>query len=113
MMTIYHNPRCRKSRAGLHYLQGKTTNFQVREYLNEPLTKEELDRIVKKLNAHPKELVRTQEEVFKKEFKGKEFSESEWIEIIVKHPKLLHRPIIETEHQAILAQPPENIDQII
>jgi arsenate reductase (glutaredoxin) len=113
MTTIYHNPRCRKSRAGLQYLQEKTSDIHIREYLNDPLSKEELSRIIKKMKIHPKEMVRTQEDVYKNEFKGKEYSESEWIDIMIRHPKLLQRPIVETNDQAILAQPPEKIDQLI
>jgi len=112
MITIYHNPRCRKSRAGLQYLQEKARDIHVREYLNDPLSKEELSRIIQKMKIHPKELVRTQEDVYKKEFRGKEYSEAEWIDIIIKHPKLLHRPIVETSELAILAQPPENLNQL-
>ena len=112
MITIYHNPRCRKSRAGLQYLQEKTGDIHIREYLNDPLSEKELSRIVEKMKIHPKELVRTQEDIYRKEFKGKEYSEQEWIDIIIKHPRLLHRPIVETNDRAILAQPPENINQI-
>lgn len=112
MITIYHNPRCRKSRAGLQYLQEKTSDIHIREYLNDHLSKEELSRIIKKMKIHPKEIIRTQEDVYKTEFKGKEYSEQEWIEIIINHPKLLQRPIVETSDQAILAQPPENMNQL-
>lgn len=113
MITIYHNPRCAKSRAGLQYLESKTSNFQVRKYLNDPLSEEELKKIFVKLNKKPIELIRTQEQLFKKELKAKNFTDEEWIKIILENPKLLQRPIIEADYKAVLGNPPENIDEII
>ena len=112
MITIYHNPRCRKSRAGLEYLKSKTSDFEIREYLKKPLSKEELSDILVKLNLKPLNIVRTQEEVYKKQLKGKQFNDNEWIEIILENPKLLQRPLVVKDYKAVLAQPPENIDKL-
>ena len=113
MLKIYHNPRCRKSREGLEFLKGKTSDFKVVEYLKEGLSEESLKEILLKTNLKPLNLVRTQEEVFKKELKGKKFTDDEWVKIIVENPKLLQRPIIIGKHKAVLAQPPEKMDEII
>jgi arsenate reductase (glutaredoxin) len=67
---------------------------------------------VLKLNVSPSELIRTQEEVYKKELKGKSFTSEEWIRIISENPKLLQRPLILTRHKAVLGDPPENIDKL-
>ena len=69
MYTIYHNPRCKKSRAGLHYATELKMEFQVREYLKDLLTEAELTALVMKLHVKPKELIRTQEEIYRKELK--------------------------------------------
>ena len=86
MYTIYHNPRCKKSRAGLLYATEKKMEFQVREYLKEPLTEAELTSLVMKLHVKPRELVRTQEEVFRKELKGLNLNDEEWIKVMVEIP---------------------------
>lgn len=113
MIKIYHNNRCKKSRAGLDYLSNKTKDFEVIEYLKNPLNEQELSAIIKKLHKKPFEIVRTQEEIYKKNYKGKELSDKEWIEVLATYPKLIQRPIIVNGDKAILAQPPEELDKIL
>lgn len=112
MLKIYHNSRCRKSRAGLAYLQEKTSDFEIREYLKEPFTEEELKDILLKLDKKPFEIVRKQEEVYRKEYKGKDFTDDQWIKILIENPKLIERPLVVKDNKAVLAQPPENIDEL-
>jgi arsenate reductase len=112
MYTIYHNPRCKKSRAGLQYLSEKNMEFQVREYLKDPLSETELSALVMKLHVKPFELVRTQEEVYRKELKGLDLNDEEWIKVLVENPKLIHRPIVEGKYKAVVGDPPENIDTL-
>ena len=112
MYTIYHNPRCKKSRAGLQYVTDKKMEFQVREYLKEPLSEAELTALVMKLHVNPKELIRTQEEAYRKELKGLNLNNEEWIKVMVENPKLIHRPIVEGKYKAVVGDPPENIDQL-
>ena len=113
MLKIYHNPRCRKSREGLHYLQSKGVEIQVIEYLKNPLTKEDFKMILMKLNKKPGEIVRKQEDYYKKELKNKDFTDEEWLQILVENPKLMQRPIIVGKYKAVLAQPPELIDELL
>ena len=113
MLKIYHNPRCRKSREGLEHLKSKTSDFELIEYLKEGLTKEILEEILLKTNQEPQDLIRTQEEVYKKELKGKNFTKEEWIQILIENPKLLHRPIVVARHKAVLARPPEKLDDLL
>ncbi len=112
MYTIYHNPRCSKSRAGLAYLKSKGYEFQIIDYLKNPLSKSTLKEILMKMNVKPQEIIRTQEAVYKAEFKGKNFTDEEWINVLIEHPKLIQRPIVSKDYKAILAQPPENIDEL-
>jgi len=113
MLKIYHNPRCRKSRAGLDYLKSRTDEFEIVDYLRDGLSKVQIKEILLKMNAAATDIVRTQEEVYKKELKGLNLTEDEWIRIIIENPKLLQRPIIVSEHKAVLAQPPENVDILL
>lgn len=110
MYTIYHNPRCKKSRAGLQYATEKKMKFQVREYLKEPLSEAELTTLVMKLHVKPIQLIRTQEEAYRKELKGLNLTDEEWIRVMVENPKLIHRPIVEGKYKAVVGDPPENID---
>ncbi len=112
MLQIYHNPKCRKSRAGLDYLKTKGLDFEVIEYLKTGLTKEMLQQILQRLNIKPVELVRTQEDYFKQQLKGKNFSDEEWIQIIIENPKLLKRPVIIHDFKAVWADPAEEADKI-
>lgn len=113
MLKIYHNPRCRKSRAGLEYLKSKTDNFEVIEYLKNGLSDKELKEIILKSNLKPTELIRKQEEAYRKDLKGRNFTNEEWIQIICENPKLLQRPIIIAKHKAVLGDPVRNIDNVL
>jgi len=110
MFTIYHNPRCKKSRAGLQHAVDKKLEFRVREYLKDPLSEKELSALIMKLHIKPKELIRTQEEVYRKELKGLNLNDREWIKIMVEQPKLIRRPIVEGRYKAVVGDPPENMD---
>ena len=112
MIKIYHNPRCKKSRAGLKYLEEKTTDFELIEYLKSPITEKELEDILMKINVKPFEMIRTQEEIYKKQYKSKQFNDDEWIKIMVENPKLIKRPIIVKDYKAVWADPPENMDPL-
>jgi len=112
-MIIYHNPRFKKSRAGLAYLEEKDIKFDVKLYLADSLSEEELRRILMKLNIPAQQLARTQEEQYKKELKGKNFTDDEWIKIMLENPKLIQRPIVETKYKAVIGDPVENIDALI
>lgn len=113
IMKIYHNPRCSKSRAGLQYLEEKGFDIEVKKYLAEGITESELKDIVAKTGKKPFDFVRTHEADYKANFKGKEFSDDEWIKVLVENPKLLHRPIIVNGNKAVLANPPENVEGIL
>ena len=113
MIRIYHNPRCKTSRAGMEHLKQKDIPFETREYLKEPLSEEELKTLFSKLDQQPSEVIRTQEKIYKEQYKGKEMNEADWIKALAENPKLLHRPIVETDEKAVLAQPPEKMDKII
>ncbi|MFO7657683.1 MAG: arsenate reductase family protein [Bacteroidales bacterium] len=113
MFKIYHNPRCKKSREGLKYLTDRKIDFQLIDYIKNPLTKDELKKLLMKLNAKPEEIIRVQEEYYKKELKGKNFTPDEWIEIIAENPKLIQRPIVEGRYKAVVACPPNKVEGLL
>jgi len=113
MLTIYHNPRCKKSREGLAYLTDNNIAHSVVDYLKQGLTEANMKEILLKLHLSPSEIVRTQEEVYKKELKGRQFNDDEWIQIIIENPKLLQRPIVLGKTKGVLAQPPSRIEELL
>jgi len=110
MIKIYHNTRCRKSRAGLLHLKQKTNNFEIIEYLKTGINEDELANIFKMLDKKPEEMVRKQEKVYKEIYKKKTFSDEEWIKIISENLNILNRPIIIKGEKAVWGEPVENID---
>ncbi len=110
--TIYHNPRCSKSRCALQKLKEEKKDFSVIEYLKTPLNEGELTELLKKLGMKAEELVRKTESVYKEKYKGKVLSEKEWITAMVSHPKLIERPIIVRGDRAVVGRPVENIDKL-
>ena len=110
MYTVYHNPRCRKSRAGLEYVKSKSNEVEVVEYLKEPFTEDGFKKLLMKLNKKPMDMVRTQEAIYKSDFKGKNFTDDEWVKIMVDNPKLINRPIVVKDNKAVWGNPVEEID---
>jgi arsenate reductase (glutaredoxin) len=113
MIKIYHNPRCKKSRAGLAYLETKTSDFEVIKYLENNLSATELKELFDKTGKEPRDLLRKQEEYFKKNLKDKDLSDSELLKEMAAYPKLIARPIVEKDDKAVLAEPPGEIDKIL
>jgi len=113
MLTIYHNPRCSKSRAGLNYLKDNQIEYQIVEYLKEPLKAGQLKKLLQKLNMSPMDIVRTREDAYKKHIKGKDLSDEEIVQVIEENPRLIKRPVVEAEDKAVIAQPPSEIDRLL
>jgi len=114
MVKIYHNPRCKKSRAGLQFLQEKNIDFTIVQYLkDEPFTFETLKNIFKKMNVKPEEMIRKQEKEYKANYKNKTFSDDELIKIMVENPKFINRPIVEKNEKAVWGDPPAKINILL
>ncbi len=113
VMIIYHNPRCAKSRAGLQYLEEKGYEIEVRKYLSNGITEEQLKEIIEKTGKDAFHFVRTNEPEYISKYKGKKLTNEQWSKILAENPKLLQRPIVINSNKAVLANPPENIDDIM
>ena len=113
MLTIYHNPQCTKSRNALKQIEGKGIPFQVIEYLKEIPSKNELKEVLSKLNLKPLDIVRTGEQIFKDNFKGKTFTDAEWIDVLVENPKLIQRPIVFDDKKAVIGREPGSVEKLL
>ena len=102
MMKIYHNPRCSKSRQTLQLIQNAGVKPEIIEYLNDIPSKEELKSVINILGMKPYDLLRRGESDFKENYKGKVLSDSQWIDAMIKYPKLIERPIVVKGKKAVL-----------
>jgi len=112
-MKIYHNPRCGKSREALQLLKEKGVTPEVVLYLKDVPTEAELKELIAKLGISPIELVRKNEAIYKEKFKNKEYSDGEWIKIMIEYPKLIERPIIVQKDKAVIGRPATNILELL
>ena len=108
-ITIYHNPRCRKSREAVQHLEGHNINFEVVKYLEDNLNEKELSDILAKVGKKPSEVLRKNETLWKTEFKDKNLEEKELLTVLVRHPKLIERPIVISNDTGVIARPLENL----
>ena len=108
-LKLYHNPRCRKSREALNLLTENSVKFDTVLYLKQPPSKETVAWIFDTFSGSSDDLIRKNEAVWKKNFKGKTMSKETLVEAVIEHPILLERPLLITQKNVILGRPLENI----
>lgn len=112
--TIYHNPRCSKSRLTLSLLEENGIEPHVIEYLKEPPSREELENILAMLGLEPRELMRRKEEEYKElGLDNAALSREQLIEAMLQHPRLIERPIVIHNGKAAIGRPPEHVLDIL
>lgn len=114
--TIYHNPRCSKSRQTLELLQQNDIDAEVVEYLKTPPDAETLDRLLTLLGMEPRQLMRTHEAEYKdNHLDDDSLSRNQLIQAMVAHPKLIERPIVVSSDgkKATIGRPPESVLEIL
>lgn len=110
--TVYHNPRCSKSREAIAFLKEQNAEIEIIEYLKEAPTESEIKTLLQKLNLPAFELVRKSEQFFKDNYKHKIFTDKEWIKILVQNPILIERPVIVKGNKAVIGRPTEKINEL-
>ncbi|MBP6558086.1 MAG: arsenate reductase family protein [Flavobacterium sp.] len=113
MLQILHNPRCGKSRNCLAFLDDAKAEYEIRNYLQNPLSEEELEALIQKLNLKPIELVRQKESVWIDNFKEKVLTDKQIIKALAKYPILIERPIVIKENKAIIGRNLEKLESFI
>jgi len=111
-VSVYHNPRCRKSRAGLDLIKIKTDEIEIVDYLNTGISATGIKKLAQQLNMSITDMIRTQEDFYKKELKGKNFSEAEWLQIISENLKLLKRPIVVKGNKAAIVETVDDLERL-
>ena len=113
LVTIYHNPRCSKSRQTLALLEERDLKLRIVPYLESPPSKSELADIVKMLGVAAADIVRTSEDEYKDSGLTANSSENDILDAIVTAPKLMQRPIVVCRNQARVGRPPESVLKIL
>lgn len=113
MITIWHNPRCSKSRQALALLEEAGADFTTRRYLDEPPSEAELRALQSQLGLSAIEMMRTKETLFKELGLTRETPEDQLIAAMAAHPKLIERPVVITADRAIIARPPEKARDLL
>ncbi|RFF30312.1 arsenate reductase (glutaredoxin) [Wenzhouxiangella sediminis] len=113
-ITIYHNPRCSKSRQTLALIREHGIEPGIVEYLKQPPTPDELKRIIQRLDVPVREVIRSGEAEYRELGLGDEsLDDAALIEAICAHPKLLQRPIVVHGDKARIGRPPEAVEDIL
>lgn len=113
-ITIYQKPTCTTCRQVHTALKESGVDFDSVNYYLEPLSKAKLKELIKKMGISASELFRTKEDIYKQlKLSSKKVSDEEAIDLMVKHPDLIQRPIVEKGSKAILARPAERLKEIL
>lgn len=113
-LTLYHNPRCSKSRSALELLEARGLAPTVVRYLDTPLDATQLQALLAKLGIGARQLLRTGEDEYKAlGLADASLSEAQLIAAMAAHPKLIERPILVAGDRAVIGRPPENILEIL
>lgn len=112
--TIWHNPRCSKSREALALLEGRGVNVTTRLYLEDPPDADTLRAVLKKLGMSAREMLRRKEDAYKELGLGDDsLSDDELIAAMVANPKLIERPVVLVGKRAALGRPPEDVLRLL
>ena len=113
-VTIYHNPRCSKSRETLALLQNKGIKPVIIEYLQNPPDRKTLTEILDKLGISARQLIRTKESAYlENKLDDSSLTRNQLISAIIEHPILMERPIVLANGKAAIGRPPENVLEIL
>ncbi len=113
-ITIWHNPRCSKSRAAFELLSDSGVEFETYKYLIEEPTVQDIEAVLSKLNMDdPREIMRTKEDIYKELGLKDETDGAKLISAMAENPKLIERPIVVTDDRAAIGRPLENISNLL
>jgi arsenate reductase (glutaredoxin) len=113
-ITVYERPTCTKCREMDKYLREAGVDFSKVNYYIEPLSKKKLTELLAKMKLKPRDILRKSEPIYRELGLSKdEFSDAQLISVLVKHPDLMQRPIVERGNKAVLGRPTENVNELL
>ena len=112
-ITVWHNPRCSKSRETIKLLEEQGIESNVVKYLDEALTFQRVEELLNMLGMEPRELMRTKEAIYRELKLKDEHDPKRLIEAMVAHPKLIERPIVIKNGKAVIGRPIENVVELL
>lgn len=113
-LTVYEKPTCTKCREMDRFLRERGVDFKKVNYYLEPISKKKLTGLIRKMDIKPRDLLRKSEPIYRELGLAKaELSDAELISLMVEHPDLLQRPIIERGDRAVLGRPTENVEELL
>lgn len=113
-ITIYQKPTCTTCRQAVQMLKDSGTSYTAINYYERPFTKTQLKTLLKKAGLSPRDVLRTKEEIYQELGLGKkQLADDELLDVMVTHPDLIQRPIVEKGDQAILARPADSIKTLL
>jgi len=113
-ITIYHKPTCTTCRQAVQLLKDSGTPFTAVNYYEQTFTKDQLKKILKKAGLSPKDVLRTKEDIYKElGLAKKELSDDALLDLMVKHPDLIQRPLVVKDDKAVLARPAETVNTLL
>ena len=113
-ITVYEKPTCTKCREMNRFLVDNGVDFSKVNYYIEPLSKAKLKELLGKMKMTPRDLLRTSEPIYKElNLRTGEFSDDEIVDLMIKHPDLIQRPIVERGKRAVLGRPTENVKALL
>ncbi len=113
-VTIYQKPTCSTCRQAVQLLTESGKPFTAVNYYEKPFTKVQLKTLLKKAGLSPKDILRTKEDIYKElSLAKKNLSDDEWLDVMLAHPDLIQRPIVEKGEKVILARPAESVKELL
>ncbi len=113
-ITIWHNPRCGKSRDALKLLEAEGVSPEIVRYLDDTPTEAEIRRVLGKLGIAPRQLLRTGEDEYKTlGLADSSLSDEQLIAVMASHPKLIERPVVIKDGKAVIGRPPEKVVELV
>ena len=113
MIKIYHNNRCSKSRQALEIVNTLADEVEIIDYMKDQIGKNDLLQVLDELNMNPQDLLRKNEADYKNHVKGKSLNNDQIIDLMLEYPRLIERPIVIFEGRAIVARPPEKVNDFL
>ncbi len=113
MITVWHNPKCSKSREALKLVEEKGGAHDVVRYLDAPPSRDEIVELLKKLGISARELMRTKEELYKELGLAEVSDEAKLIDALAEHPRLIERPVLIEGNRAVIGRPVEKVVEFL